>query len=262
MIKAIVLDLDGTLLDSNHNITPLNKKVLLNLKNKGVKIFLATGRSYDSMKKYHLELSLDTPAICYNGAKIVYPHEKVLEFPVKDEELRYLIELSRKTKTHLNIYQDEIWYCENTKNEETKLYMDISGLTPQEKNFDTLERCFSTKVLFVGEHEKLLNLEKNIKDNLKDRVFTTFSQKFFLEILAKDVNKGNAMKKIMELYNIPLNEVIAFGDGLNDKEMLELAGIGVAMENGFSQLKLLADHVTTSCDDSGVGKFLMESLSL
>jgi len=260
MIKAIMLDLDGTLLSSDHRISDIDKEVLKKLKEKGIKIFLATGRSYDSMKKYHEELNLTTPAICYNGAKIIYPNEVQKEYPVKESSLKILIDIAREYKTHLNIYQDEIWFSENIKNKETDIYIGISGLEPEQKDFDLLDKVFSTKVLYIGENEKLLKIEKDIKNRLGDSVHTTFSRPFFLEILDKDVNKGTAMKNIMAEEKIPLSQVIAFGDGLNDKEMLESAGIGVAMDGAFDELKEVADYVTLSSDKSGVGEFLKKYL--
>ena len=243
MIKAIMLDLDGTLLSSDHRISDTDKEVLKKLEDKGIKIFLATGRSYDSMRQYHEELNLTTPAICYNGAKIIYSNEDQKEYPIKERSLQTLIEIAREYKTHLNIYQHEIWYSEDITNEETKIYKGISGLEPVKKDFDRLDE-----------------IEKDIKNRLGDSVHTTFSKTFFLEILDGNVNKGTAMKNIMEEENIPLSQVIAFGDGLNDKEMLETAGIGVAMDGAFDELKKVADHVTTSSDESGVGEFLKRYL--
>jgi len=255
-----MLDLDGTLLDSDHKISSTNKEVLRKLEDKGIKIFLATGRSYESMRSYHEELNLTTPAICYNGAKIIYSNGSEKEYPVKERPLKTLIEIAREYKTHLNLYQHEIWYSENITNKETELYKEISGLKPVKKDFDRLDEMFSTKVLYVGEHENLLEIEKDIKEKLGDSVYTTFSRPFFLEILDGNVNKGTTMKNIMEEEDIPLSQVIALGDGLNDKEMLETAGIGVAMDGAFEELKQVADHVTTSNDNSGVGEFLKKYL--
>jgi Cof subfamily protein (haloacid dehalogenase superfamily) len=260
MIKAIMLDLDGTLLSSDHKISDIDKEVLKKLEGKGIKIFLATGRSYDSMRQYHEELNLTTPSICYNGAKIIYSNEKQKEYPVKERSLKTLIEIAREYKTHMNIYQHEIWFSENITNEETEVYKEISGLEPVKKDFDQLDEMFSTKVLYIGENEKLLKIEKDIKNKLGRSVHTTFSKPFFLEVLDKDVNKGTAMKNIMEEENISLSQVIAFGDGLNDKEMLETAGIGVAMGGAFEELKKVADYVTISSNESGVGEFLKKYL--
>ena len=260
MIKAVILDLDGTLLDDNHIISDTNKEILKKLKDRGVKIFLATGRSFDSMKKYHEELELTTPAICYNGAKVVYPNGEFNEYPLEENPVKLLIDIARRTKTHLNIYQDEIWYCEDTTNEETKIYINISELTPVQKNFNEFDKYFSTKALYIGEHEELLIIEKEIKSQLGNSVHTTFSKPFFLEVLQGDINKGTTMKKIMKNEDIPISQVVAFGDGLNDLEMLETAGIGVAMEKSFEKLKQVADYITTSNNNSGVGEFLKKYL--
>jgi len=260
MIKAVMIDLDGTLLNDDHKISDINKEVLKKLGAKGIKIFLATGRSYESMRPYHEELHLTTPAICYNGAKIIYPNGDEKEYPVKENSLKTLIEIAREYNTHLNLYQDEVWFSEDISNEETKLYIEISGLEPIKKDFDRLDNMYSTKLLYVGEHENLLRIEKEIKNRLGDSVYTTFSRPFFLEILDKNVNKGTAMKNIMEEESISLSQVIAFGDGLNDKEMIETAGIGVAMDGAFEELKEVADHVTISNNKSGVGEFLKKYL--
>ncbi|RUA06849.1 MAG: HAD family phosphatase [Fusobacteria bacterium] len=260
MIKAVMLDLDGTLLTDDHIISDTNKEVLKKLIEKGVKVYLVTGRSFDAMKQYHQELGLDTPAICYNGAKIVYPNGEFNEYPIRDNELKTLIDIAHETETHLNIYQHEVWYCENTENEETKTYIHISGLTPTQINFNDLKELFSTKILYIADHEKLLEVEREIKSRLGNKVFTTFSKPFFLEVLYGDVNKGSTMEKIMKKEGIDLADVIAFGDGLNDLEMLQMAGIGVAMEKSFPELLKVADEVTGSNNESGVGEFLKRYL--
>lgn len=260
MIKAVMLDLDGTLLNDKHKISVTNKEILKKLEDKGVKIFLATGRIYKSMKSYYEELNLTTPAICYNGAKIIYHNGSEKEYPIKEKSLKALIDIAREHKIHLNLYQHEIWYSENIQNKETKIYKEISGLEPVEKDFNQLDEMFSTKALYVGDHKKLLEIEKKIKDKLGDNLYTTFSKPFFLEILDKNINKGTAMKNIMKEENILLSQTIAFGDGLNDMEMLETAGIGVAMDDSFDELKEVADYITISNNESGVGEFLKKYL--
>lgn len=256
MIKAVVLDLDGTLLGSDHKITEINKKTLKKLMTQGIEVFIATGRSYDAMREYHEELNLETPAICYNGAKIAYKDGRVEEFLIEGEEFEELVKIGRETETHLNLYQDEVWKVENSKNQETKDYIEVSGLQPKEANFDTLEKRYTTKGLYIGDHEKLLKLEEIVKERLKDKIHTTFSKPYFLEILKGDSNKGTTMERILKGYNIELKDAIAFGDGLNDIEMLEAAGIGVAMANSFEELKKIADDITDSNDESGVGNYL------
>ncbi|MCK5780656.1 MAG: HAD family phosphatase [Psychrilyobacter sp.] len=260
MIEAVVLDLDGTLLTDDHIITNLNKEVLQKLIDKRVKVFLATGRSFNAMKRYHEELKLSTPAICYNGAKIIYKNGDILEFPLEKKSLDVLTRLGRKYNTHLNYYNNEVLYAEDTSREEAKLYTDISGLVPVQTDYDNLDFSTSTKALYVGDNEVLLRIEKEIKDELGDGVYTTFSKPFFLEVLHGDVNKGSAMKRIMKEENIDITKVIAFGDALNDLEMLISAGIGVAMENAFVEVKNKTKYSTLSNNNSGIGEYLKKYL--
>ena len=93
MIQAVVLDLDGTLLDHHHQIPPLNRDVLNALKEKGVRIYIATGRTFLSMKPYYDQLNLDTPAISYNGAKVVYKDGRIEESGLTHQQVHFLIEL-------------------------------------------------------------------------------------------------------------------------------------------------------------------------
>ncbi len=260
MIKAVILDLDGTLLDDNHTISKTNKEIIFKLKEKGVKVFLATGRSYNSMKEYHKELKLDTPAICFNGAKVIFPDSTYKEFPIEEKELKTLIDISHSTKTHLNIYQGEKWYVEDEINEESRIYKEISGLSPIKKDFYTLKKYFTTKALYISDHEKLLKVEKEIKKHLGESVYTTFSKTFFLEVMKNNVNKGTTMTKVFKDEGIDINKTIAFGDGLNDIEMLKMAGVGVAMDGAFKELKDIADYITISNSKSGVGEFLKKYL--
>ena len=257
-IKAVVLDLDGTLLNSDHRISDRNKRVLAELRKKGIKVFLATGRTYTSLYKYKQELELDTPVICYNGARVVDSRndQTYFEHPIEGHDVKELIKISREKGIHLNLYQNDVWYVERNDNEETKTYMEISGLEYEKKNFDTFEDYRMTKSLFIAEHDELLELERILSEKLNGSVHLTFSRPFFLEILQGDVNKGTALEKILKKEGIPCENVIAFGDGLNDYEMLKTVGLGVAMGNSLERLKELVDIKTLSNDEDGVAVFL------
>ena len=242
MIKSIVLDLDGTLLNSEEKISETNKLTLKKAREQGVEVFVATGRTYLSCEKYIDELKLETPVITFNGARIVDRTKKVIyELPLDRDITARLIDISQDTNTHLNLYHEDKWYVENKNNSETAKYIEISGLTPTQMPLDEFRGKPTVKALFIGEHEKLLKIEKQVREEFGDNIYTTFSKTFFLEVLHRDVNKGTALKEVMNMYGIALDKVIAFGDGLNDCEMLETAGIGVAMENAMPGLKEKAD---------------------
>jgi HAD superfamily hydrolase (TIGR01484 family) len=109
VIRAVVFDLDGTLLDENREISALNRQVIRDLRTQGIQVFLASGRTYMSMLPYYQSLDLDTPIISYNGAKIIYPDGEISESKLESQAVNTLVELSRSFQTHLNLYHDETW---------------------------------------------------------------------------------------------------------------------------------------------------------
>ena len=260
MIEAVVLDLDGTTLDEHHQIPPLNQEVIRTLRAQGVKVYIATGRTYLSMKPYYDLLQLDTPAICYNGAKVVYANGTVREEGISHEQTAFLIDLAATHKLHLNVYQDEKWYTNTSQSTWAKEYAHISGLSPVQVKWEDLSTYASTKALYLGERTRLLDLVPLITHKWKDTLHLTSSKPHFLEVLKADVHKGNAIKRIMEEDEIPLENVIAFGDGLNDVEMLQTAGVGVAMKNGFEELKAIASDIALPNSQAGVGEYLKRFL--
>jgi len=260
-IKAVILDLDGTLLNNNHEISNENKRVLKELVKKGIKVYLCSGRPYTSMLKYHDELELTTPIISFNGAKVLNPdgtlyHEESIEGDI----LKKLIEISRRENIHMNLYQGKDWLVENSKREEAKGYSEKTGLIPIEKDFKKLENLKSDKALYISSYERLQELQEEIRGSYPNDLDTIFSTRNYLEILKKGVNKGSTMKIVLEKEGISLEESISFGDGLNDKELLMVAGIGVAMENSFDGLKEVADEITVTNEEDGVAKVLKRYL--
>lgn len=262
-MEAIVLDLDGTLLTSKRTISTKTKEVLYKLRDKGVKIIIATGRTYVSLKPYRDLLGLDTPVVCFNGGKLVDGNENtVFEIPIKGEIAIKCINIAKDLGIHTNYYQNEIWYIEEgTENsEEVKTYQEISELPFEIKKIENFENYDMTKLLFVGENEKLKILDKKLEDELGDKIHRAFSKKFFLEIMDKTVNKGETLLKLFQMEGINKDKVIAFGDGWNDLEMLKIVGEGVAMGNAEEELKILIGNTCDTNDNDGIGKYLEKFL--
>lgn len=261
VIKLIAVDLDGTLLNSEHKISDYNYKILKEAEKNGIKVIISTGRLYSSLYKYKKELELKTPVICYNGAKAVdgITDETLFEVNLDEKITRRIIEIARENNIHLNLFQDEKWYIEATR-EEVEIYGNASGLEYHLLNFDNINNIKATKVMFVGENVRLKEIEKIIKSEFENQVYSAFSKPYFLEILDKKVSKGAALEKISKMLNIDRAEIMAFGDGYNDIEMLEFAGVGVVMGNSPEELKLMFENIADSCNNDGVGKFIAEKL--
>ena len=117
-----------------------------------------------------------------------------------------------------------------------------------------------TKALFVDERVNLLEIEKEIKEKLGNKVHLTYSQEKYLEVLNSDVNKGKTLEKILKDKGLELETCIAFGDANNDKEMLMMVGCGVAMGNAETELKSISKEVTDTNDNHGVYKFLIQKI--
>ncbi|MGL4534574.1 MAG: Cof-type HAD-IIB family hydrolase [Fusobacteriaceae bacterium] len=257
-IKLIASDIDGTLLRSDRTISEATKNYIQEFKQSGGKFILATGRAYFGVKKILDILNYEGVIITYNGAKIINTKtDEILHYtPVNENVTKKMIELARINGIHLNLYQNEEWYVEDSAREEGINYASLVEKDPIEKNFDSFIDYNMTKILFIAENEKLKELEKIIKKQIGEEVHITYSKKTFLEVLDKKVNKGDALKLVLDSYSILPEECAAFGDELNDKEMLKLVKYGVAMENSNPELKEQVQFITLKNDEDGIIEFL------
>ncbi|MDX8336955.1 Cof-type HAD-IIB family hydrolase [Candidatus Cetobacterium colombiensis] len=259
-MKAVALDLDGTLLNSRKEISKENKDILRKLVEKNVEILIVTGRPYPITKKIAQSLEIPVTIICYNGARVVdlNSDEVIYEKVLREEEVSKIIDFCKKNKRSLNLFQNDVWYVEDLESYSTKYYKNNSKLEARLKSFDSFDNLEMIKTIIIDENKILNEIERELKKILSDSVYFTYSQDKYLEILNKDVNKGITLKKVLENKGIEISECIAFGDAHNDLEMLELAGMGVAMGNAHEVLKSKVQYVTDTNDNNGVAKFLKQ----
>ena len=255
-MRTIFFDLDGTLLNEDHQLHPENIEVIHQLQQRGVTVCLASGRTYQSMRPFHRQLGLQTPLICYNGAKIVFSESETIETALTPQMLRPLVELSRDHQFHLHLYRDEEWYTERPDSEESRDYAEKTHMTPIAVDLYEIANSPCTKALFIAAPERLAMLSTLITAQLGDEVDLTSSMNHFLEVLVKGINKGWDIRQVCERLALPLEQTIAFGDGLNDLEMLQLVGHGVAMENAHETLKVAADAMAPHHAHAGVARYL------
>ena len=254
-MRAVAFDLDGTLLNADHKLSAENCDTVERLKASGITVFLASGRTHLSMRPYHQQLNLETPMICYNGAKIVYPDGEVQERGLSAEIVRALIDRSRDERLHLNLYSRGLWYTENPESPEALIYAQTAGLTPHSEGFEELVELGATKALFIASSKRLRALRASLEVELSPHVSITSSMSNFLEVLRRGVNKADALRQVLERYSFSLDEVVAFGDGLNDLELLTEVGHGVAMENAHPKLIEAADAVAPRHHPDGVTRY-------
>lgn len=259
MYKAVALDLDGTILTSDNRITEKTKIILTKLRKKGIKVFIATGRTLSTSQPVKDKLGLKIPLITNNGSR-VYDENNILlkEYSISAETMEKILNLERLPHIHLNIYENERWYVEKENyNEDVMKYQDSNNFYYELTDFEKFRGKNVTKLVYMGEYEELSVLDEKIKiinSNLK----TMFSTEFSLEVINAETSKAAALTAILEKERIKLEEIIAFGDGFNDYEMLKNAGKACIMGNAHYKLKesLPAIEVIGTNDEEAVANYL------
>eukprot|EP01031_Cornospumella_fuschlensis_P032570 gene32570-39382_t len=275
--KLVAIDLDGTLLNQHHNLSERSVKVLRELSAKGVTISIATGRSKKNIERYVRELALSQPSIpviCYNGAYGLqyvarpdgsYDCHEIFANSLPHESTRKLVEFGHRHGYVLQYYNGRTGEVYAVPRNEThidllKRYEDLvdNAQTVIDSYDSAFSICQSAKVLLMTEDAD--HLIAAAHEELDAREFTIIRgspHPFFVEFLRPDVTKGSGLKLLCEHIGVDMKEVVAFGDGDNDREMLQLAGLGVAMKNAKQAAKEVADSVIEwTNDEDGVARQL------
>lgn len=273
MIKLIAIDIDGTLLDSSGELSLENKKAIARARSLGIKIVLASGRSFQSMQKIMEELELfdmDDYVIANNGAliqesntgKIIY--EKVF----KKEEMLDIYQLSKELKMPINlIHLDKVYEPAYPKGAPSTYK---GANLPKGMRLDFIDIDMNNLPMDLKANQIIISRTKAEIDSIIQKIPKEYFKNYTMnrslndlfEILPKNSNKGQALKVIQDKFSYKKEETMAIGDQGNDYSMLKAAGLAVAMGNGSADLKELADYLSHSNDAHGVAhalnKFLRE----
>lgn len=269
-IKLICIDMDGTLLDSNHVVSERNKKALRKAKDLGVTIAISTGRLFCSAIYYSELIGIDTAVLSSNGAyiKMNYKDDTIIETPLSKEIVLEIYNIVKKYGLSANYNSWDTLIREN-KIPETHAYSIMNKDLPEEKkvkflideeDLPTTLKNFKGNILksiVIEERENKDNLwaaKKEIKETFGDKLHVVSSGDNNFEVISGTISKGIAVKYLAESLNIEPSEVMCIGDSENDLSMIEYAGIGVAMGNGLDIVKEKADYVTDTNNNSGVAK--------
>lgn len=296
MYKLIAIDIDGTLLKNDKTMSPSTIKAIKEVRKKGVKIILATGRPIQGVEKYAEELNINSQedyGIACSGAFVqcLGTKEVLSESTLSYDDLQFLYGMAQKLKITLNILLQKYGLILTpTLNLTTQLEAMLSNLKMKVVDFDTLkDNIVINRAVYINENasftEHLCNIIKRNnysltlpkvlngndelvldKDNLPDELFNRFTvlrpSYNTLEILSKNISKGTGVKLIAEKLGIKREEIICIGDSGNDIAMLEYAGLGVAMGNASFHVKDIADYVTLSNEEDGlayaINKFILK----
>lgn len=260
MIKFIVIDLDGTLLDQDHCISQQSIHVLQQLNAKGLEIILATGRHYQDV--YLLAQQLDFPCwlITSNGARVHNPaNQLVYENHIPSHLIAEILSLSAGFEVHRNIYQQDLWLVEEA-NEPLLQIHHSSGFAYRMCDFAKLDFRHIDKFYFNAAYERLKPLYEQLLQRFDDQLYITFTTDIYLEVMNKGVSKGSALSQVLTALSIETDQVMAFGDGLNDLDMLKLVGHPVIMANAHPNLKQQIPHANQALSNQqqGVAQYLTQ----
>jgi len=262
--RLIAMDLDDTLLTDELTVTEPTRQALHQAIAHGVHITIATGRMFDSAQKIARQVGLNVPIITYQGSLIKnLLDEKVLyERSIPSDVAREIYDYCQESGLHLQSYIDDKLYVAED-NDKIRGYAKQSNIpyTIEPDFLRIIEHPKQTKMIIIDEPAKLDALMPELRERWGAKVHLTKSKPNYLEFLHLEGTKGHALRFLADHYGVPIDETIAMGDAMNDYEMIQAAGLGVAMSNAVPALKEIADFVTLSNNEDGV-KHVIEKFVL
>ena len=269
MIKLICLDIDGTLLNSNHELSEQNIVSIKKAVDKGVKVTIATGRMLQSAYFFGQKIGINAPIITMNGAyvKDFENNKEVANHPFKREELVDLIAVLDKFNLKPNIYNmDTMFVSENINR-----YQEMNKAIPMEQRYKIKEinESFTYDDLISEHGDEILKAitfpELSDKALIKEKVLEKHNLSVVeshytnLEFTSSSATKGNAVLELAEYFGFNNDEVMTVGDSENDLSMIKAVENSVAMGNASDIIKKYAKHLTKTNDENGVS-YIIEKL--
>ncbi len=276
MKKAIIMDIDGTLTNSEKKISEKTKNKLMELQEKGALLVLASGRPDKGLTDLFKELEMDKHhgiIITFNGAKVIdcETNEVLFNQTMTVETCKAVLNHMRNFDVIPMVYKGEYIYVND-------VYNNIVHVRGKELNVIKYEASLGNyklsevidmvdfadypmnKILTAGEPEYLRENYKEMMKPFVDTLNCVFTADMYFEFTEKGIDKANAIRCALLPLGYTKDDIIAFGDAENDKTMIEYAGIGVAMGNASQDIKDIADYITLSNDEDGIVYALNELL--
>ena len=277
MYKLVVSDLDGTLLGPDHRLGDYTRGVLRRVRGAGVDLVLASGRHFMDIRVLADQVAdgSDSSAaqpgggclVSCNGAAVNAADGRLLQATcLRHETLDFLLRDPLFRDVHTNVFLTDAWLVERAEPGLLRYHQD-SGFRYRVMDFAALDAPEVLKVFYYGEHEHLVDLEAEILARHGDALGTTFSLPQTLEVMAAGVSKGAALTRMLESIGLTPAEVVCYGDGLNDLEMLQLiadgGGLALLMDNADSRLQAALPDLPRagSHADNAVARHLEELLA-
>lgn len=266
MYKLIAVDMDGTLLNENKEISNRCQKAIFKLKEKGKKLVIATGRPLEGVMNYIDQLKLfdeNDYVVAFNGALVQGTKTKQIIFnkPLSLPAYKELFLLSQQLGVNIHALTDNSVLTPKN-NPFTEIESNINQIPIIEGKVEDIDdSTIIVKVMFIDEPKKLDEIIPQIPSWIKEKYTILRSAPYFLEFLDKSVNKGAGVSAIAKQLGIEREEIICVGDAGNDLAMIRYAGLGVAMGNAMEEVKSEADYITHTNEEDGVA-YIIEKYML
>lgn len=256
--KILALDIDGTLTNSDKDISPATRAALFRMMEQGHRVVLASGRPFTGIRRYERELELKARGgyvLAFNGAcitrcesgRIVY--KRVLPA----ELLPGLYGFAKENGCGLATHRGDVSVSAFAPDRYVELEARINGMTVvQPEDFVGFVDFDMHKCLMTADPHRAAMLESRLRDRYGDRADIYRSDPYFIEIMPQGVDKGAALEKLLKILGAGWEDVVCCGDGYNDISMIERAGVGVAMANAQPQVREAADYVAPGNDEDGL----------
>ena len=254
----VVLDLDGTLTNSEKKVTERTKKALTDYMEHGGTVVLASGRPTYGIIPLARELHLDTSGgyiLSFNGGQIISceKNEVIYQKELPSGVPKLLGEKAKEHDVGILTYEGDHIVTETPENIYAQKESFINKMPIQKiEDFSSYVNFPVTKCLMVADGDYLARVEEQLKMELGSRYSILRSEPYFLEIMPEGIDKAQSLERLLAHVGIERKEMAAFGDGFNDRSMLVYAGLGVAMGNAQEPVKEAADYIAPTNDEDGV----------
>ncbi|ANR75854.1 Cof-type HAD-IIB family hydrolase [Streptococcus sp. oral taxon 064] len=246
MIKLLALDMDGTLLNEAKEIPQAHITAIHQAIEKGVKLVLCTGRPLFGVLPYYKKLGLDLQNECV-----------IVNNGCSPADIEYLYDLAEKSDVQLTLFDEEHYFVLGGKpnqivqNDAKLVFSDLTEISLEEA---TSGKYRMFQGMFLGTKEQTDDFEQRFAEELCQRFSGVRSQPVIYEAMPLGTTKATALSRLAAILKIEPSEIMAMGDANNDIEMLQFAGLGIAMGNASDHVKSLANDVTTSNEEDGVAR--------
>lgn len=254
--SIVFMDIDGTLLDSQHRVMPQTKARVQELHRRGIPIVLCSARPPEGVNRVAGQIGLYGARACYNGGLIYDAYSTILRDVGIDihkamDFRRFVAE--RFPELVVSAYLYNIWMTEDPRHPLIRQEAEISGCAPLMGELEQVAGAVSHvhKLLCIGDPAQIRTLQRLVRQYFP-QLTALRSKANYLEILPPESTKGSAAQVLLQHYGLSVDQAVAFGDSDVDADLLQYCGLGVAMGNAPRQVKEAADYVTASNDEEGV----------